>query len=156
MIKAKINLLCMAGSAKPSPKLGQSLGPLGINMMQFCKDFNEKTSIFNPECPIRVRLTSMTDRTYSFKLKPPPTSWFIKRILMQDKLAKNAKAETPKFVGIKYIYEIAKIKKEMDYDLSSMELESICSMIINQCKSMGVEVMFNQEEPKPYKVNIKI
>ena len=75
---------------------------------------------------------------------------------MRDKLAKNSKSETPVFIGIKYIYEIAKIKKEMDYDLANNSLESICSMIMNQCKSMGVVVVFNQEEPKPFKINLKI
>jgi len=56
MLKAKINLLAMAGTAKPNPKMGQALGPLGINMMQFCKDFNAKTAEYSPETPLRIKL----------------------------------------------------------------------------------------------------
>ena len=56
MLKAKINILAMAGAAKPNPKMGQALGPLGINMMQFCKEFNNKTTEFAPETPLRVKL----------------------------------------------------------------------------------------------------
>lgn len=56
MITARINLLALAGSAKPNPKMGQALGPLGINMMMFCKDFNAKTEAYNNEVPLRIVL----------------------------------------------------------------------------------------------------
>ena len=56
MIISRLNLLAMAGGAKPNPKMGQALGPLGINMMQFCKDFNSKTANFNNDVPLRVVL----------------------------------------------------------------------------------------------------
>ena len=56
MITSRINILAMAGGAKPNPKMGQALGPLGINMMQFCKDFNTKTAQFNNDVPLRVIL----------------------------------------------------------------------------------------------------
>jgi len=56
MLKAKLNLMAFAGSAKPNPKMGQALGPLGINMMQFCKEFNAKTSEYNGDVPLRIRL----------------------------------------------------------------------------------------------------
>lgn len=49
MLKSRINILTYAGAAKPNPKLGQALGPLGINMAQFCKDFNAKTTQYNPD-----------------------------------------------------------------------------------------------------------
>lgn len=56
MITARINLLSLAGVAKPNPKMGQALGPLGINMMMFCKDFNSKTAKFETEIPLRIVL----------------------------------------------------------------------------------------------------
>ena len=77
--KASVRLYCYAGVAKPSPKIGQALGPLGINMMQFCKEFNERTQEYNPEVPMRVKLHAYADRSFRFMVKPPPTSWFIKK-----------------------------------------------------------------------------
>jgi large subunit ribosomal protein L11 len=56
MLKAKLNLLSYAGNAKPNPKMGQALGPLGINMMQFCKEFNAQTSEYHGDVPLRIRL----------------------------------------------------------------------------------------------------
>ena len=56
MLKGQFNLLVYAGVAKPNPKMGQSLGPLGINVMQFCKEFNSRTAEYNPDVPLRVRL----------------------------------------------------------------------------------------------------
>ena len=56
MLKGQFNLLAFAGIAKPNPKMGQSLGPLGINVMQFCKEFNARTAEYNPDVPMRVRL----------------------------------------------------------------------------------------------------
>ena len=69
----------MAGVAKPSPKMGQSLGPLGINMMQFCKEFNEKTLNIRPDVPMKVVLLAFADRSFKFFLKPPETSWFLRK-----------------------------------------------------------------------------
>ncbi len=84
MLKSKINILAFAGTAKPSPKLGQALGPLGINMAQFCKEFNAKTTHFNPDSLLRVKLSAFDDRTYTYIIKPPSTSWFIKKCLGKE------------------------------------------------------------------------
>ena len=56
MLKGQFNILAYAGVAKPTPKMGQSLGPLGINVMQFCKEFNSRTGEYNSDVPLRVRL----------------------------------------------------------------------------------------------------
>ena len=77
--KASVRLYVNAGVAKPSPKIGQALGPLGINMMQFCKEFNDRTGAYNNEVPMRVVLKAYVDRSFKFVVKPPPTSWFVKR-----------------------------------------------------------------------------
>ena len=77
--KAIVRIYCQAGVAKPSPKIGQALGPLGVNMMQFCKEFNERTQDYNEDVPMRVKLTAFTDRSFKFIVKPPPSSWFIKK-----------------------------------------------------------------------------
>ncbi len=96
-----------------------------------------------------------TDRTYKFLIKPPPTSWFIKRAIGKEKLS-NHRSNKSGVISIKNIYEIAKIKKEMDYDLENTDLQGICSMIVAQCAGMGVIVDADQEEPPIIKPKIKI
>jgi len=59
--------------------MGQSLGPLGINMMQFCKEFNATTAQFRTDVPLRVQVVAFADRTFKFQIKPPETSWFIRK-----------------------------------------------------------------------------
>ncbi len=69
--RATINLRVLAGVAKPNPKMGQALGPLGINMVKFCEEFNKITGHIRGDVPLKVRLTTYTDRTFKFILKPP-------------------------------------------------------------------------------------
>ena len=109
-IKATVRIYCQAGVAKPSPKIGQALGPLGVNMMQFCKEFNERTTKFNEHVPMRVCLTAFADRSFKFIVKPPPTSWFIKKAASIPKASQKPGHETAGKVSIKYLYEIAKVK----------------------------------------------
>lgn len=139
MLKSRINLLAYAGNAKPSPKMGQALGPLGINMMAFCKDFNSKTSQYNPDVPLRIKLKAFTDRTYTFIIKPPPTSWFVKKAMGKEKLSGH-RAISSGVLNVKYVYEIAKIKKEVDPDLRDSPIEGICRSIVAQCHGMNVEL----------------
>ena len=75
----KVRLRVGAGIAKPGPAIGQALGPLGLNMADFCKQFNEKTKLFEKETPIPVDLSAFSNRSFTFKVKTPPTSWFLKR-----------------------------------------------------------------------------
>lgn len=75
----KVRLRVGAGTAKPGPAIGQALGPLGLNMAEFCKQFNEKTKIYENGTPIPVDLSAFSNRSFTFKVKTPPTSWFVKR-----------------------------------------------------------------------------
>eukprot|EP01016_Furgasonia_blochmanni_P036161 TRINITY_DN4090_c0_g2_i4.p1 TRINITY_DN4090_c0_g2~~TRINITY_DN4090_c0_g2_i4.p1 ORF type:complete len:169 (-),score=32.83 TRINITY_DN4090_c0_g2_i4:241-747(-) len=154
--RSRVNLRVLAGVAKPNPKMGQSLGPLGINMMQFCKDFNAVTGHIRPDVPLRVVLTAYQDRSFAFKVKSPPTSWFIRRLVGKEKLSPISNYYMRMSVGIKYIYEIAKIKKEMDHDLAHVELQSICKNIIAQCAGMGVFVVDECPPPKFTKIPVKL
>ncbi|EGR31765.1 hypothetical protein IMG5_102650 [Ichthyophthirius multifiliis] len=131
-IKAIINLTVFAGIAKPNPKMGQSLGPLGINMMFFCKDFNAATAHIRSDIPLRVQLAAYVDRSYNYIIKPPPTSWLIKKILNKDKLTQYTGHLTTDEVDVRYVYEIAKIKKEMDFDFRNTSLENICKKYVCQ------------------------
>jgi large subunit ribosomal protein L11 len=102
-----------------------------------------------------VRLLAYNDRTYKFLIKPPPTSWFIKRAIGKEKLT-NHRSNVSGTISIKYIYEIAKIKKEMDYDLATTDLEGICKSIVAQCQGMGVIVGPDQDDPQIIKPKLKI
>ena len=146
-LKGKTKMIIYAASAKPNPKLGQALGPLGLNMITFCKEFNEKTNTFRTDVPLRIELRAYQDRTFAFTVKPPPTSWYIKRCCMLYSPTVDTKVKLG-VIGIKYIYEIAKVKKEFDAGLKSYPLRSIMKMIMAQCKSMGVTVEEEQIMPE--------
>ena len=123
--KACVGLYCMAGVAKPSPKIGQALGPLGLNMMNFCKEFNERTGQYKEDTPMRVKLTAYADRSFVFIVKPPPTSWFIKKAASIQKGSAEPGQVPAGRVSIKYLYEIAKVKHEVDPDLRAHDVEGI-------------------------------
>ena len=101
---ATVNLRVLAGVAKPNPKMGQSLGPLGVNMMKFCEEFNKVTSHIRGDVPMKVRLTAFTDRTFKFIIKPPETSWFLHKASGIDKFSPLAGHENIGLVGLQYVY----------------------------------------------------
>ena len=74
-----VRLIVEAGKASPSPKIGQALGPLGVNMMEFCKQFNADTGAFHENIPMRVKLRAFEDRSFDFDVSYPSNSWFLKR-----------------------------------------------------------------------------
>ena len=152
--RAKVRVYCLAGNAKPSPKIGQALGPLGINMMQFCKEFNDRTQEYHGEVPMRVVLKAYHDRTFTFIVKPPPTTYFIKKASGLQKLSDMPGHNTCGRVSIKYIYEAAKIKQEVDPSLVEHDIEGIMRMMMGSCKSMGIDVVEDTLPPVPIKVNV--
>lgn len=128
-----------AGSAKPGPAIGQALGPLGINMMDFCKQFNAKTQHITPTTPIPVLLTAYSNRTFAFEIKSPPTTWFLKRCAKIEKGAKQPGLEYVGSVGTKDIFEIAMIKGQEE-DMDTMPLAGLCRSIASTAASMGLRV----------------
>ena len=128
-IKSKVRIYCLAGVAKPNPKIGQALGPLGLNMMQFCKEFNARTEQFNPHVPLRVKLTAYVDRSFTFIVKPPPSKYFLKKAAGLEKASEEPGNIMAGRLSCKYIYEIAKLKHELDPDLKQHDLEGICRML---------------------------
>jgi large subunit ribosomal protein L11 len=149
MYKGMAKLLAYAGNAKPNPKMGQALGPLGLNMMQVCKEFNERTAKYRPDVPMRIILKAYTDRSYNFVVKPPPTSWFLKRCSMAASGTALARRQTVGQIGCKYIYEIAKIKQALDPTFRTQNILGICKMIIAQANNMGIDVVADTPNPSP-------
>jgi large subunit ribosomal protein L11 len=137
-VTAMVKLQIPAGKATPAPPVGTALGPQGVNIMEFCKAFNAKTSAKDQEgLIIPAVITIYADRTFTFITKTPPVAVLVKRAV---NLAKGSGEPNRNKVGkitMKQIEEIAKIKMP---DLNSFDLESAKSQVIGACRSMGVDV----------------
>lgn len=132
-----IKLQIPAGQATPSPPVGPALGQYGLNIMEFCKAFNEKTK-GQEGTIIPVVITVYADRTYTFITKTPPTSVLLKQAA---KIAKGSGEPNRNKVGEvarEQIREIAQIKMP---DLNADDLEAATKMIEGTAKSMGIEIV---------------
>lgn len=135
-ITAQIKLQCPAGSANPAPPIGPALGQHGVNIMDFCKQFNAKTQN-QPGMIIPVIITVYHDRTFSFILKTPPVAVLLKK---EAKIAKGSGVPNKEKVGKvtkKQIEEIAKLKMP---DLNCSSLEAAMRQVTGTARSMGIEV----------------
>ncbi|KAL0072928.1 50S ribosomal protein L11 [Phycomyces blakesleeanus] len=135
-----IRLLVSAGKASPSPPVGPALGARGVKSMDFCKQFNDKTKHIVPETPMPTVITIKPDRTFTFVVKTPPTTFLLKRAAGIAKGASTPGTEVVGSVTLKHVYEIAKLKQQ-DNNLKHLSLESICGSIIGVAKSVGIEVV---------------
>ncbi|KAF7727720.1 hypothetical protein EC973_007178 [Apophysomyces ossiformis] len=135
-----VRLLVGAGKASPSPPVGPALGARGVKSMDFCKQFNDKTKHIATETPLPTVITIKPDRTFTFAVKSPPTTFLLKRAAGIDKGASKPGTEIVGKVTLKHVYEIAKLKQK-DANLAHLPLESICGSIIGVAKSVGIEVV---------------
>ena len=133
----EIKLQVEAGKANPSPPIGPALGQRGVNIMEFCKAFNEKTKemggILTP-----VILTIYKDRTFSFILKTPPTSELIRREL---KISKGSETPNLKKVGKITQDQLKKIAEVKMVDLNTTDMAQATKIIAGTAKQMGIEVI---------------
>jgi large subunit ribosomal protein L11 len=138
-VTGQVKLQIPAGKATPAPPVGTALGPQGVNIMEFCKAFNAKTSGKDQEgLIIPVVITIYSDRSFTFITKTPPVAVLVKRAL---NLAKGSAEPNKNKVGKitqKQVEEIAKIKLP---DLNSFDLEGAVEQVKGACRSMGVEVV---------------
>ncbi len=137
-VTAMVKLQIPAGKATPAPPVGTALGPQGVNIMEFCKAFNAKTSAKDQEgLIIPVVITIYNDRSFTFITKTPPVPVLIKKAV---NLAKGSATPNKAKVGkitLKQIEEIAKLKMP---DLNCLTLESAIQQVKGTCVSMGVDV----------------
>jgi len=136
-VKAVIRLRCPAGVAKPGPAIGQALGPHGLNMMDFVKEFNAATQKMEPNSPIPVVLTAYANRTFSFVTKTPPTSYLVRKALGIDKGAQNPGDEVVGTLTMDQVSAIADVKKG-DAHLANIPFDALCDSVIGTARSMGV------------------
>lgn len=135
-IKTIIKLQCPAGKANPAPPVGTALGPQGVNIMEFCNQFNEATRPLGNTI-IPVHITVYEDRTFSFILKQPPASVLIKEALNMQKGSANPKKIKVGKLTPEMMDQI--IERKMP-DLSAREKEQAKKVIAGTARSMGVEV----------------
>jgi large subunit ribosomal protein L11 len=132
----EIKLQLPAGKATPAPPVGPALGQHGVNIMEFCKQFNAKTSD-QPGMIIPVVITVYADRSFAFIMKTPPASVLIKKAIGLEKGSGEPNKNKVGKISLAQIEEIAKIKME---DLNANTVEAAMEMIKGTARSMGVEV----------------
>jgi large subunit ribosomal protein L11 len=140
VLNRTVRLLVGAGAAKPGPAIGQALGPLGVNMAEFCKQFNDRTKTLEKDTPTPVVLSAFSNRSFTFVTKTPPTSWFLKKCAGVQKGSGKARHDIVGKVHVKQIYEIAKVKQR-DPHLQKLSLQALCKCIAGSAGSMGIEVV---------------
>ncbi len=135
-VLAQVKLQIPAGQANPAPPVGPALGQHGVNIMEFCKAFNEKTAK-DQGVIIPVILTVYVDRTFSFITKTPPAAVLIKNALSLEKGSKEPNRQKVGEITPEQLEKIAKTKLQ---DLNARSLESAVKIIEGTAKSMGVKI----------------
>jgi len=136
-IDGYIKLQVKAGQANPSPPIGPALGQRGVNIMEFCKQFNAATKEMELGMPIPTVITVFSDRSFTFVTKSPPVSFFIKRAAKVDKGSKNTGRDVAGSITMEQVREIAQAKMN---DLNTQDVDQACKMIAGSARSMGIEV----------------
>lgn len=132
-----ISLQVKAGEANPSPPVGPALGQHGVNIMQFCKEFNAKTQEMEKGLPIPVKITVYQDRSFTFVTKTPPAAILIKKAL---KLKSGSGTPNTNKVGKITRAQLEEIAKLKEPDLTAIDLDAAVRTIAGTARSMGVEV----------------
>jgi len=133
-----IKLQVPAGAANPSPPIGPALGQRGLNIMEFCKQFNAKTQSMEKGTPIPVVITAFSDRSFTFITKMPPNSFYIKKAAKLEKGSQTPGTVSAGTITKAQVREIAKQKMQ---DLNANDIEAASSMIAGSARSMGIQVV---------------
>ena len=137
-ISGYVKLQVPAGAANPSPPIGPALGQRGLNIMEFCKSFNAKTAQMEKGTPIPVIITAYQDRSFTFEMKQPPVSYWLKKAAKIDK-GSQTPGKCGK-VGRVTRDQIREIAEKKMVDLNCDTVESAMAMIEGSARSMGMEV----------------
>ena len=135
-ISGYVKLQIKGGQANPAPPVGPALGQRGINIMEFCKAFNEKTKAFMGK-PVTVVITVYKDKKFDFIIKSPPASHFIKEAV---KLKGGSKEPGRNIVASISKKQLESIAKEKMNDLNAHDIEEAIKIIAGSARSMGIEV----------------
>jgi len=138
-IEGYIKLQVPAGQASPSPPIGPALGQRGLNIMDFCRAFNEATQALEGGVPIPTVVTVYVDKSFSFATSKPPASFYLKRAAKIEKgSTEPGRDETP--VGSVSQAQLRQIAKEKMEDLNTGDLDAAMKILAGSARSMGLDV----------------
>ena len=132
-----LKLQVPAGAANPSPPIGPALGQRGLNIMEFCKAFNAQTQKLEKNAPIPVVITIYQDRSFTFEMRTPPVSHFLKKAAKIESGSKTPGRDSAGSVTKAQVKEIAEAKMK---DLNCSTVEAAMKMVEGSARSMGIEV----------------
>ena len=133
-----IKLQIPAGSANPSPPVGPALGQKGVNIMEFCKAFNAKTSDLEKGLVLPVIITVYSDKSFTFVIKSPPASVMLKKIVLGGK--KGSSVPNKDKVGVATRAQLEEIVKIKEKDLTAVDMDAAVRTIAGTARSMGIDV----------------
>ncbi|MCL2338699.1 MAG: 50S ribosomal protein L11 [Proteobacteria bacterium] len=136
-VKGYVKLVVPAKQANPAPPIGPALGANGVNIAEFCKQFNDATKDKEAGMPIPCIITVYTDRSFEFIMKLPPVSYYIKKAIG---LKLGSKKPGRDFVGTITAAQVKKIAEDKMPDLNCNTVEAAEKIVAGQCRSMGVKV----------------
>ena len=137
-IQAYVKLQVPANKANPSPPIGPALGQQGVNIMEFCKQFNARTQKMEAGMPIPVVITVFQDRSFTFVTKTPPNTYFLKKAAGIEMGAKTVGTQIVGKVTKAQVKEIAEQKMP---DLNCDSVESAMAQVVGSARSMGLQVV---------------
>jgi large subunit ribosomal protein L11 len=136
-VQGYVKLQVPAGQANPSPPIGPALGQQGVNIMEFCKQFNAQTQQVEKGLPIPVVITVYSDRSFTFIMKTPPASVLIRKALGLEKGSGTPNTAKVGRISRKQLEDIARTKTP---DLTAADLDAAVRTIAGSARSMGVDV----------------
>ena len=136
-ISTYVKLQVPAGDANPSPPVGPALGQHGVNIMDFCKEFNARTQGMEKGLPVPVVIEVYTDRSFSFIMKTPPASVLLKKAAKLEKGSGHPNTQKVGKVNRAQLEEIAKMKMP---DITAADMDAAVRTIAGSARSMGLEV----------------
>jgi large subunit ribosomal protein L11 len=137
-IDGYINLQVPAGQANPSPPIGPALGQRGLNIMEFCKQFNAKSKDMEPGAPVPVKITVFSDRTFAFEMRTPPASYLLRKAA---KIQGGSKEPGRTSVGTVTKAQVLEVAKQKMKDLNTDDLEAAAKTVAGTARSMGLQVV---------------
>ncbi len=136
-IEGYIKLQVPAGQANPSPPIGPALGQRGLNIMEFCKNFNAETKALQPGMPIPTVITVFSDRSFTFRTTKPPASYYLRKAA---KVEKGSSEPGRTFAASVTMEQVREIAQEKMTDMNCHDVEAATKMIAGSARSMGIEV----------------
>jgi large subunit ribosomal protein L11 len=133
-----IKLQVPAGQANPSPPIGPALGQRGLNIMEFCKAFNAASQKMEPGSPVPVVITAYQDKSFTFEMKAPPASFFLKKAA---KITAGSKEPGKNIVGSVTMAQCREIAAQKIQGMNAREIDKAAKEIAGSARSMGLEVV---------------